>query len=224
MVLHPGLVNDFDFPAKLLVLLLYESGVLRIRHVFVGVTHDMQQRDARLGERLQVVDRTLQAGARLGIGEAIDLQQARPVFRAVPLIPLTERPTADVAHRCIVVDAGDFSGIPRRPVQREQSAAAESLQHHLTRQPAARGHAAAESIHRIKRRLSAVEILHIQISDVPASGQQRRVRLRLVIEELHAPDPRTPRRRLHRAHEKRRPSPTGEIMTFATAPFADAFG
>ena len=78
MVAGAGLVDDLDVAAKVAVAALDDGGVLIRRHDLVGVAADEEQGDARVGERLEVVDGIAFEGQRLRLGEAPGGQAAMP--------------------------------------------------------------------------------------------------------------------------------------------------
>ena len=83
MMADAGFVYDLNLAAERLVTRLDNGGVLGGRHSIVGVSDDVNERDLRLRERLQTVDRILRKGERRRLVlESIKLDQRSPIARA----------------------------------------------------------------------------------------------------------------------------------------------
>jgi len=99
-----------------------------------------------------------------------------------------------------------------------EPAAAEALQDGARVQLVLLHEVLVELLHQLDRRGGAVHVAHLHEADVPARLEQREVALRLVPEELRAPDPRRPLRRFLRADERARAAGDGEVELLEAVP------
>ena len=80
----------------------------------------------------------------------------------------------------------------RRPIEREKPAAAEAFETTFEQSPVSFGHMSVEGVHVPQGHRCAVHILHVDIGHMKAVAEQLDVGLRLVAEELGAPNPGFP--------------------------------
>ena len=117
VVLKSGFDHHDDGAAQLLVALLQDDGVLRIRNDLIGIRGEMNDRNVRVRERSKVVDGILRAGHRLRLGgKSVVLDQFLPVVRTAGAFPFAARPALEVTDRVVAVDHRDLRRVGCRHV------------------------------------------------------------------------------------------------------------
>ena len=151
VMFHARFGNHLHWPFHLTVTAVHQHGVLAKRHHLVCIATHMQNRYFCICHRLQIVNRIFGIVQSLLLREPISLKAFLPITRRCLASPLAQRPTLEVTHWRIVINACHPVRMPRRPVQREQTPSAKSFQHHLFRKPALLGDLVVKSVHRIQR-------------------------------------------------------------------------
>ena len=128
---HPGFVNDFECAAQLLVARLGDGGVFRYRHHLVYIPHHVNDRNPRLGQRGEIIQRIALVGERLGFRHAVGLEAALPSTAPTGSDTFTDRlttgPAFEVHHRGITIDRRHLLGVSRSPVINDQATAGHAL-------------------------------------------------------------------------------------------------
>ena len=169
----------------------------------VGAAAEAHDVDAAFGERFEVID-----GVRwilecfCLIGESVGGEQALPVTRRPFSRAFSPGPTLEIADRIVSVDRGYLFWVPCGPVEREETASAESCQCGPFAQFELLRDGRVECIHGIQRFGCAVKVLDIDVGDMEAAAQHLGIDLRLMAEELGAPVPRISRERFLREDQK----------------------
>ena len=100
MVVDARLVNNLKRAAQRLVALLNDLGIFRRRHRVVRIAADVDERDFRLGQRGEPVNRIAGISERLGlVFETIALDQGSPVAPAALSLALATGPAFEITRR-----------------------------------------------------------------------------------------------------------------------------
>lgn len=192
MVADAGFGNDLDGAAEGAVARGEDRSVVGDGNNFIGATDDMKQGDFGLGEGLEAVDGVAGEGGGFIVGEAVDGEALGPRRGAA----VVTRPTLDVAHGGIGVDAGDVGGIGFGPIVDDETAATEAFERDFGGKAVCGGHFAVESVPDVDRGGGAEEVGDITIGDVETALEQSEISLWFVAPKTGAPNPGFARRGL----------------------------
>lgn len=212
-----------DGAPEFLITACEEPAVLRVGHDGIGFAADREDGDLGLGERAEVIDRVEGVGEGLCFGEVIGGLAAFPVRRGTLAFALAAGPAFEIADRGVEIDGGDAFGVSCGPVEGEETAPAEPFENGFGSESPELDEVIVKSIHGFERDRCAVEVLHVEIGDVEAMGEEGEIRLRLMPEELGAPDPGTAGGRVGGKDEKAIPVIDLEVDPFMPLPGGDPF-
>ena len=199
-----GAFEEGDLASKGGVALVDEKNVFLRGDDFICATAEGDDVDACFGEGFEVIHRIASVFYRLRfIGEIVSGEKALPVSGGPFSGAFSARPTLEVADGVVSVDGGDIFRAACGPVEREETAAAESCKHGFFPERERFCDGGVEGVHGIKGEWSAVEVLDVDVGDVESSTQEFGVDLWFVSKEFSAPVPRVSGERFFREHQQR---------------------
>ena len=128
MVSHLGFVDDVNGASECPIPLFYDRRILDYRYHLVRIAYHVQNRNLGLGNRLQLIDRVSFKAKGFLFRQVVGGKAAFSGADTGFAFSLAGRPTLEITHRGIAVNAGHLPGVGGSPVIDDQATATHAFQ------------------------------------------------------------------------------------------------